>query len=248
VGVAFDECDEDQKQKARDMLAEYVEPWGPLGWEAPEPKWMVHMDAFHWRSDEDVALGPFLSATAFLDELGQIIRVPGEPPIDLDAATDLNDWHGIAVWIRDLYGGVTPVYTRTAIMPFWFAVSLLHCTNVDVTEKAALVHTDTRQKRKLRKVGRRRVKSRGPRKQTKARIRYHVLDIQPGKQARSVSPRDQDAGRTVARHLVRGHWKDYRHGPGLGRSGIKGVFWWGPHVRGTDEAGTVLKDYREKRP
>lgn len=44
-------------------------------------------------------------------------------------------------------------------------------------------------------------------------------------------------------HLARGHFKDYTKGAGLFGK-YTGRFWWSPHVRGSRDEGTVMKEYR----
>lgn len=50
----------------------------------------------------------------------------------------------------------------------------------------------------------------------------------------------------TALHVVRGRFKDYREGGGLGRSHAAGIWWGAPHVRGDEAAGKVEKDYELK--
>lgn len=44
-------------------------------------------------------------------------------------------------------------------------------------------------------------------------------------------------------HIVRGHFKDFRQGPGLGRAHVHGIWWWASQVRGDQQQGTVEKEY-----
>lgn len=46
-----------------------------------------------------------------------------------------------------------------------------------------------------------------------------------------------------ALHLVRGHFRDYREGKGLGRWHTHGIWWWESQLRGSYNRGTVDKDY-----
>ena len=52
---------------------------------------------------------------------------------------------------------------------------------------------------------------------------------------------------SVALHIARGHWKDYREGGGLFGK-LKGLFWWDSYARGDAAAGQVKKDYAIKTP
>lgn len=45
-------------------------------------------------------------------------------------------------------------------------------------------------------------------------------------------------------HLVRGHYKDFRNGPGVGGNAkAKGIYWTPAHIRGEKALGMVAKDY-----
>jgi hypothetical protein len=77
------------------------------------------------------------------------------------------------------------------------------------------------------------------------RPRYYVLDIEPMKQ----KFRDANGGKdgislAKALHICRGHFKNFDDKPLFGK--LKGTYWWQPHVRGTEAAGVVDKDYRIK--
>jgi len=75
-------------------------------------------------------------------------------------------------------------------------------------------------------------------------VSYKTLVIHPmGAKRRVVTRSDGSAVAGVALHIVRGHFKDYREGFGLGRSHTRGVWWWAPQVRGSEDIGRVVKDY-----
>jgi len=44
-------------------------------------------------------------------------------------------------------------------------------------------------------------------------------------------------------HICRGHFKDFRMGPGLGRYHARGMWWWSAQIRGAAERGRIIKDY-----
>jgi hypothetical protein len=76
-------------------------------------------------------------------------------------------------------------------------------------------------------------------------VTYKTLVIHPmGKRRSSPIQRNPDGTvRGVALHIVRGHFKSYAAGAGLGRAHVHGVYWWSPQVRGSAEHGRVEKDY-----
>ena len=43
-------------------------------------------------------------------------------------------------------------------------------------------------------------------------------------------------------HLARGHFKDFRNGPGLFGK-YKGIYWWDQQMRGSGDLGEVKKGY-----
>jgi len=108
------------------------------------------------------------------------------------------------------------------------AVQFMNCKNVEVLD-----NPPSRQQRRA-----------AERERKPVPATYKTLLIHPlGKPRRVVR---QGAGEVVAGvslHICRGHFKDFRVGPGLGRAHVHGVWWWSPMVRGTSERGTVVKDY-----
>lgn len=73
--------------------------------------------------------------------------------------------------------------------------------------------------------------------------KWYTLQIMP--MQRILRETQQRAGGSLqkALHICRGHFKDYREGGGLfGKE--HGLYWWEMHVRGSERAGVVAKDYR----
>ena len=71
-------------------------------------------------------------------------------------------------------------------------------------------------------------------------VTFRTLEIEQVKQLVGYK-QGQAGGLKKALHVARGHFKDYRERGLFGRT--KGLFWWGPAIRGTSSAGTVIKDY-----
>jgi len=71
---------------------------------------------------------------------------------------------------------------------------------------------------------------------------YKILEIHPVKRILEREGDIQHIGLKKALHICRGHFKDYTIGKGLFGK-VHGVFWWDMAIRGSQEAGTILKDY-----
>ena len=80
----------------------------------------------------------------------------------------------------------------------------------------------------------------------KPTLRYYTLEIDPMREVLRREGHSDTLGLKQAMHICRGHFKDYRQSGLFGK--IKGVFWWDQAVRGTAEAGVVVKDYSVKAP
>jgi hypothetical protein len=71
---------------------------------------------------------------------------------------------------------------------------------------------------------------------------YKILEIHPVKRILEREGDIQHTGLKRALHICRGHFKDYTVGKGLFGK-VHGVFWWDMALRGSREAGIILKDY-----
>ena len=115
------------------------------------------------------------------------------------------------------------------LAPALFAISLMHCKNVDVRE----VEPPER-------ISRNHAKKHG-----RPLTKYYVLDIRA---MRSVLDREGDAqasGLRHALHICRGHFtKTYGSEAARCYGKHQGTYWWPAHVRGAAEEGTVEKDCR----
>lgn len=118
-------------------------------------------------------------------------------------------------------------------LPYLFAISLLHCKNVIIIDSPP---TPKKIIKKRQKKG-------------KPTIRYKQLVV---KSLRKQVIRDEDENGLQcdpiqkALHICRGHFKDYRDGGGLfGR--YHDIYWWDMHVRGTETAGKIIKNYKVVR-
>ena len=110
---------------------------------------------------------------------------------------------------------------------FCFALALMHCENVAIIDEPI---NQTLLKKRDRT--------------GKPRLRFKVLDVRPTI-ARHLNRdnRVEPARRNLPLHICRGHFKDYREGPGLfGRQ--HGIWWWPMYTRGDLEFGKIDKEYR----
>ena len=118
-------------------------------------------------------------------------------------------------------------FVAQLMFPVLLSISFMHCKNVEfhsVVPPKKLSH-------KHRRVHGHEL------------IRYHVLDVQPIRRILDKYRKNNQDDLRRALHICRGHFKTFTpDAPLLGRH--VGTYWWEPQVRGSQERGTVLKDYR----
>lgn len=115
-----------------------------------------------------------------------------------------------------------------------FAISLMHCKNVELIDGEAS------------KAERRAAKLFERRKGVPA-AKWKVLNIEPMRRVLREEGQIETSGLVNALHICRGHFKDYRNGKGLfGKH--KDVYWWDQQLRGDETAGLVIKDYNVRSP
>ncbi len=111
-------------------------------------------------------------------------------------------------------------------IPVNLAISFMHCKNVKLVEQ----DPHERRSRQWHK------------KKGRKLVRYHMLEIDRMKTILATEGQATEVGLKRALHICRGHFKDYRDGPGL--FGKYPVLVWTPnHLRGSAEQGVVVKDY-----
>lgn len=117
-----------------------------------------------------------------------------------------------------------------ALLPFFYALSLLHCKNVElVTRKVPIKVRKKRQRRGLPDVVFKQLVVNPLRSQKKSE----------GSEDKETSDYKYQKNRL---HICRGHFKDYRDGPGLFGK-YQDIYWWDAHVRGDDSIGVLHKTY-----
>jgi hypothetical protein len=119
------------------------------------------------------------------------------------------------------------------VLPVLFALSLMHCRNVEIRT----VEPDSGASRAHRRRHRHRL------------VRYQVLDIEPMRRIldRAGATDPTAGGLRRALTICRGHFKTFSpDAPLFGKH--TGQFWWAPHIRGNPDAGIVVNDYRVHAP
>lgn len=114
----------------------------------------------------------------------------------------------------------------------WVTISFMHCKK----QTKLIEHTPPE------KVQRKRARRNKP-----PLTKYYTLDIEPLKEILRTEGRVHEVGLPKALHICRGHFKDYSQGKGLFGK-YKGLYWWDSHIRGSEDAGAVVKDYAVKLP
>ena len=115
-------------------------------------------------------------------------------------------------------------------LPFFFSFAFMHCKNVSLVPP----HVSRQVKRQAERSG-------------KPLLDYRILNIEPMKAILKKEGNLDEVGPKTALHICRGHFKDYRDGPGLFGK-LRGVYWWEGSVRGSLSRGKVEKDYKVNPP
>jgi hypothetical protein len=111
------------------------------------------------------------------------------------------------------------------------AIQFMNCRNVEILDNGP-----TRQQRRQ-----------AEREGRKPDVTYKTLVIHPmGKKRITTRNPDGTPVSGISLHIVRGHFKNYVEGKGLGRAHLHGIYWWSPMVRGKADVGRVEKDYEVK--
>jgi hypothetical protein len=182
----------------------------PVG---PVVRWKISLDSqgrVRPIRDEPWTLPEGIEDESRSKGLGTLLMVPFEIP-GVDAAT----YYGFASSLVDL------------LAPALFAISLMHCKNVDIH---AVDPADRLSRKHARKSG-------------DPLTRYYVLDINPMRRILDTEGEAETKGLPHALHLCRGHFKTFTEdAPLFGKHA--GTFWWESRVRGRPEMGAIEKDYR----
>ena len=180
------------------------------------PKWGIACLVFAdlKKSSRLMELG---AAYFYLDSHGQPITTGAVPIVPMGPMRELAQRPG--------QGAAAADAIISGIHPFFFALSLMNAKNVSLVDAPLPLKVAAKRGRSGKTV-----------------LSFKTLHIEPMKaRARSEATTGESHLRR-ALHICRGHFKDFREGPGLFGK-YKGLYWWDSQVRGTDESGRIIKDY-----
>lgn len=191
-------------------------------------RWIVSTYLFlHMQHAHDMVIGPVNGSGIFLQPNGATARLVGleermasvtYPMTDFLAGMD----DSLAMMIRQLH------------LPIFFGLSLLHCKNVQLVEQSAMFAS--RQERRM-----------AQRNNEPPRSKFYTLEIGAMTKTLNRDGQAKQDGIAKALHICRGHFSEYsEEKPLFGK--YSGRFWIPAHVRGSAEAGKVVKDYSVKAP
>jgi hypothetical protein len=173
------------------------------------------------------------------------ISAPGHRPVyPLFAAQYEISKHGLLIedhyhadaLVRELPEHQASLSVRHTLMPFWAALGLMNCSNIELDTRDLDANT-----------GRRMAQRFGERPEASGGYRFHTISIRPMRKGHRRNGESAMGAKTglLALHLVRGHFA--RYGPQFNRGLLfgkyPGEFWIQPHARGDEANGIVGKDY-----
>jgi hypothetical protein len=186
------------------------------------PEWIV-MAQLVWEFRKGEPVGPVATWWIPLDEHGRPIW--GEAGLGA-MFPQRTVWEGGSPVDEEL-ADPTVEFAASHLGPALFAISLMHCKNVDVK----LVDPPERLSRKHE------------RRHGRPLISYYVLDIKPMRRILDSEGDAQTKGLAHALHICRGHFKTYTEDAPLFGKQV-GTYWWAAQARGKAEEGVIEKDYR----
>ena len=120
-----------------------------------------------------------------------------------------------------------------AVFPALLAVAFMNCKNVALQPH----EPDAALNRERKRAG------------LKPFVRFHTIDIEPMKKVLRTEGDIESNGLKKAMHICRGHFVTYtEERPMFGQAGRVGTFWKDAHVRGSQDHGIVVSDYRVHPP
>jgi hypothetical protein len=117
------------------------------------------------------------------------------------------------------------------ILPSLFAISLLHCKNVELKTQIPPAPLSKKYEKK----------------HGFPLVRYKILEIEPMKRILRTEGQSGTLGLKHALHICRGHFKTFGSDKRLFGK-YEGTYWWESHVRGNPAQGIVVKDYSINPP
>jgi hypothetical protein len=199
-----------------------IETWGE-GDKEEEVRWHLHATLII-EPRKGHPIGPAARWLLALDQEGRWLKNP-----DTDT-TEYVSGVGLVPMSEELPEDVAQNFlarTVPLVLPALMTISFMHCRNVNARE----IEPPELLSRKW-------LKRRG-----QPLVRYHVLNIGPMRRVLDEQGQARSKGLGHAVHLCRGHFKTFtEEAPLFGR--VTGEFWWADQVRGRQEHGVVVKDYR----
>ena len=182
-------------------------------------RWYCCYESIAARCHGDSELEVLAREDLFVDDDGKVIT-------QIDQNTKMVYWHRVGTSdtsLLKLDRGSMDRVVGSFSLPAMLAISFMHCKNVHVVEgKSNILKQKCNGKRS-------------------PHYKYHILQINPMREVLRREGKSNEVGLKRALHICRGHFKDYRDHGLFGNQ--RGVYWWPMHVRGTVEAGMVVKDY-----
>jgi hypothetical protein len=216
------------------QILPFDEMWFEGTWPEDTPR-KEHIEAFavravsHGTYNEET-MQPVRSTTFYLFGLtkrGIILRHQAVATLCIDKVGRVNDLF-VASYneaIKGFDGEVNQdvfLWTLGMAMPAMRAIGLMNCRNVKLSEHQQLPRT-TKKQRRQRRPG----------------LSYSTIVLPGGSPASGSGQVDGSA----ALHHVRGHFKTFTaERPLMGKN--VGTYWWGWQVRGNQDNGVVVSDYK----
>lgn len=189
-----------------------------------KPRWILYITIFFER-EKGKPFGPVGHCTAGLAEDGTWFRhAAGEP------------WWGgglvdMSIQLADEVKKEYADYIAGVTFPALMTLSFQHCKNVTIKP---IEPDDKLSTKHARKYGTRLTP-------------YHVLEITPIKRLIDKLRQGEASDLRRALHICRGHFKTFtQDAPLFGK--YTGKFWWPSQVKGSQDRGLSLKDYRVTAP
>ena len=207
-----------------------------------EASWSTHligaMKAPDWIAEN--AWAPTYHLMSLVCGDGSLLRIPSLK--DPDKTMNASILHRFG-YFSDLVLDLLPsdevarrnALTLFSIIPILLSICFLHCKNVELVEQESVFRLDNRK-----------VTGRLKKKSRMARVRYHMLTIDPVKKVLATEGKIEEVGGQKALHICRGHFKYYREHGLFGK--YKDIYWWNQQLRGSLERGGMVKDYKEMAP
>lgn len=166
--------------------------------------------------------GPLIRTTLPIVETGETAIANGDPVF---WATDLTT--------NEPAEGDMIHVAMDMLAPLSLALTFMHCKGVELVDN---VPPAPLQKKHLKK-----------HRDARPLVTYKTILIQPATRVLKEEGQIDQQGMAKALHICRGHFKHFTEDrPLFGK--LSGMFWWPSHIRGSENAGLAIRDYRVSPP